>query len=210
MLLSSDISPLTPPVTLMMTHRHSVKNPPNDSLEPDLMSPEEEAELTVELPDLEYTAVARRQQASTDLVRLYLQDIGRIPLLRRDEEVQVAQQVQNYLSLLALQNTVAAENLSISLYQAAIAVHDQLLVSLGHRPSYERWANHLNQNVVALKETLKQGKAAWAELAGLTVEELEKQQKQGIQAKDLMIKANLRLVVSVAKNIKIEAWNYWI
>ncbi len=199
MLLSSDISPLTPPVTPMMTHRHSVKNPPNDSLEPDLMSPEEEAELTVELPDLEYTAVARRQQASTDLVRLYLQDIGRIPLLRRDEEVQVAQQVQNYLSLLALQNTVAAENLSISRYQAAIAVHDQLLVSLGHRPSYERWANHLNQNVVALKETLKQGKAAWAELADLTVEELEKQQKQGIQAKDLMIKANLRLVVSVAK-----------
>ncbi|MFM1843526.1 MAG: Group 2 polymerase sigma factor / Cyanobacteria-specific RpoD-like sigma factor, type-7, partial [Cyanobacteriota bacterium] len=173
MLHSSDISPLSHSLTSMMIP-HPDDNAPSDLLETDLMSPEEEAALTVELPDLEYTAVARRQQASTDLVRLYLQDIGRIPLLKKDEEVQIAQQVQTYLALLELQNTVAAENRSISRYQAAIAVHDQLLATLGHRPSYERWANHLNQSVATLKETLKQGKAAWADLAGLTVEELER------------------------------------
>ncbi|MEB3159936.1 MAG: sigma-70 factor domain-containing protein, partial [Synechocystis sp.] len=89
----------------MMIPHHDAHAPSN-LLEVDLMSPEEEAALTVELPDLEYTAVARRQQASTDLVRLYLQDIGRIPLLKKDEEVQIAQQVQNYLALLELQNTV--------------------------------------------------------------------------------------------------------
>ncbi|MGA1622184.1 MAG: sigma-70 factor domain-containing protein, partial [Synechocystis sp.] len=152
---------------------HHDDNDPSDLLAGDLMSAEDELALTVELPDLEYTAVARRQQASTDLVRLYLQDIGRIPLLKKDEEVHIAQQVQSYLSLLALQKSGAAENSHLHRYQAAIAVHDQLLATLGHRPSYERWAHHLNQSVATLKETLKQGKAAWADLAGLTVEELE-------------------------------------
>jgi hypothetical protein len=33
---------------------------------------------------------------TTDLVRLYLQDIGRVPLLKRDEEVEQAQQVQRH------------------------------------------------------------------------------------------------------------------
>jgi RNA polymerase nonessential primary-like sigma factor len=198
MLQSSDINHPRQPLTAMMIPHHD-DNDPSDLLAGDLMSAEDELALTVELPDLEYTAVARRQQASTDLVRLYLQDIGRIPLLKKDEEVHIAQQVQSYLSLLALQKSGVAENSHLHRYQAAIAVHDQLLATLGHRPSYERWAHHLNQSVATLKETLKQGKAAWADLAGLTVEELEQQQKQGIKAKDHMIKANLRLVVSVAK-----------
>lgn len=172
--------------------------PPRNNA-PDTMSPLEEEELTVQLPDLEYTAVARRQQASTDLVRLYLQDIGRIPLLKRDEEVQIAQQVQGYLSLLDLQNRAAEDNPDIKQYQTAIAIHDRLLVQLGHRPSYERWAKVAGLTVDTLKQTLKKGKQAWADLAGLTVEELEKKQKQGIGAKSHMIKANLRLVVSVAK-----------
>lgn len=180
-----------------MTKRSNDEPPVSDVR--DTMSPLEEEELTVQLPDLEYTAVARRQQASTDLVRLYLQDIGRIPLLKRDEEVQVAQQVQGYLSLLELQNRAAEDNSEIKQYQTVIAIHDQLLVQLGHRPSYERWANAANLTVAALKQTLKKGKQVWANLAGLTVEELERQQKQGIGAKSHMIKANLRLVVSVAK-----------
>lgn len=163
------------------------------------MSPLEEEDLTADLPDLEYTAVAHRQQFSTDLVRLYLQDIGRIPLLKRDEEVQVAQQVQSYLRLVEMQNQAAESEPVIEQYQTAIAVHDQLLAQLGHRPSYERWAKTLGQTVATLKQTLKTGKQRWAELAGLTVEELDKVEKQGITAKAHMIKANLRLVVSVAK-----------
>ncbi|MFQ3585821.1 MAG: sigma-70 factor domain-containing protein, partial [Cyanobacteriota bacterium] len=39
---------------------------------------------------------------STDLVRLYLQEIGRVPLLGRDEEVSLAQKVQDYMKLLDL------------------------------------------------------------------------------------------------------------
>ncbi|NEN94258.1 MAG: hypothetical protein F6K50_01490 [Moorea sp. SIO3I7] len=41
---------------------------------------------------------------TTDLVRLYLQEIGRVRLLRRDEEVSEAQKVQRYMKLLRLRN----------------------------------------------------------------------------------------------------------
>jgi RNA polymerase nonessential primary-like sigma factor len=50
-----------------------------------------------------------------------------------------------------------------------------------------------------LKPILAAGKQRWAELAGLSVKELEQIQSQGNRAKEHMIKANLRLVVSVAK-----------
>jgi RNA polymerase nonessential primary-like sigma factor len=50
-----------------------------------------------------------------------------------------------------------------------------------------------------LKPILAEGKCHWAKEANLSVEELEHIQKEGIRAKEHMIKANLRLVVSVAK-----------
>ncbi|MBE9174731.1 RNA polymerase sigma factor SigC [Synechocystis salina LEGE 06155] len=182
-----------------MTKPSNDEPPPTNVRDLEAMSPLEEDDLMADLPDLEYTAVAHRQQFSTDLVRLYLQDIGRIPLLKRDEEVQVAQQVQSYLRLVEIQNQAAESESVMEQYQTAIAIHDQLLAQLGHRPSYERWAKTLGQTVAVLKQTLKTGKQRWAELAGLTVEELDIVEKQGITAKAHMIKANLRLVVSVAK-----------
>ena len=50
-----------------------------------------------------------------------------------------------------------------------------------------------------LKNALKAGKQRWAHLAGLEVGELEEIIALGTRAKEQMIKANLRLVVSVAK-----------
>jgi RNA polymerase nonessential primary-like sigma factor len=50
-----------------------------------------------------------------------------------------------------------------------------------------------------LKPILAEGKRCWAHLTALTIEELEQIQSEGIRAKEHMIKANLRLVVSVAK-----------
>jgi RNA polymerase nonessential primary-like sigma factor len=63
----------------------------------------------------------------------------------------------------------------------------------------ERWAAAGGVEVSALKPSLSAGKQRWAELAGLSVKELEHIQAQGNRAKEHMIKANLRLVVSVAK-----------
>jgi len=137
---------------------------------------------------------------TTDLVRLYLQEIGRVRLLGRDEEVAEAQCVQRYMSLLQLRSEAAeAEGGILREYVHLIEVHDRLTSHLGHRPSLQRWANDAGVEVADLKPKLAEGKRRWAELAGLAVEKLENLQNEGIRAKEHMIKANLRLVVSVAK-----------
>jgi len=68
-----------------------------------------------------------------------------------------------------------------------------------HRPSLERWAKTAQITVSELKNALKAGKQRWAHLAGLEVGKLEEIITLGTRAKEQMIKANLRLVVSVAK-----------
>lgn len=154
-----------------------------------------------EMESFDATSLARSvSRRTTDLVRLYLQEIGRVPLLGRDEEVSEAQKVQRHQRLLELRNQAAikADNV-IQPYVQLIEVHDRLASQLGHRPSLERWANEAGIIVSDLKPTLSAGKRRWAEISGLSVEELERIVSTGIRAKEHMIKANLRLVVSVAK-----------
>ena len=138
---------------------------------------------------------------TTDLVRLYLQEIGRVRLLGRDEEVSEAQKVQRYIKLLELRNTVASQEEGlIARFVQLIDVRDRLAAQLGHKPSLERWALTAGvSDVPELKRIMSEGKRQWAELAEMTVETIERIQAEGVEAKDHMIKANLRLVVSVAK-----------
>ena len=138
---------------------------------------------------------------TTDLVRLYLQEIGRVRLLGRDEEVSEAQKVQRYIKLLELRNTVASQEEGlIGRFVHLIDVRDRLAAQLGHKPSLERWALTAGVgDVPELKRIMAEGKRQWAELAEMTVETLDRIQAEGVEAKDHMIKANLRLVVSVAK-----------
>ncbi len=139
-------------------------------------------------------------RSTTDLVRLYLQEIGRVDLLERDQEVSEAQKVKRYVELWELLNESAKEEEGvIQCYVQLIEIRNRLTAQLGHRPSLERWAKAADIPVVELKPALTAGKLRWAELAGLTVKELEQAQSNGIKAKDHMINANLRLVVSVAK-----------
>ncbi len=153
--------------------------------------------LDEETPKLPYAA----NRHTTDLVRLYLQEIGRVRLLGRDEEVSEAQKVQRYVRLLELRNEAAQQEEGlIRRYVELINARDRLAAQLGHRPSLERWATTAGVAVVSeLKQIMAEGKRAWAVLADLTLEALDEMITQGIEAKDHMIKANLRLVVSVAK-----------
>ncbi|MEX0268451.1 RNA polymerase sigma factor SigC [Leptolyngbyaceae cyanobacterium UHCC 1019] len=144
-----------------------------------------------------YRATSRR---TTDLVRLYLQEIGRVRLLGRDEEVSEAQRVQRYMALLELRaEAVNKETGAIQHYVKLVETHDRLASQLGHRPSLERWATEGGVDITELKPTLAAGKRHWAAIANLPVDELERIQAEGSRAKEHMIKANLRLVVSVAK-----------
>ncbi|MGB0564436.1 MAG: sigma-70 factor domain-containing protein [Spirulinaceae cyanobacterium] len=62
--------------------------------------------------EAEETAAASKRtsgRATTDLVRLYLTEIGRVPLLQRDEEVSEAQIIQRYVTLIDLRAQLAAQ-----------------------------------------------------------------------------------------------------
>ena len=137
---------------------------------------------------------------TTDLIRLYLREIGRVPLLKKDEEVAIAQKIQQYLGLIE-QRTQAIEQGDSTLYQFVelIETHTQLAAQLGRRPSLEQWAAAIGLTVIELKQALAVGKQRWAEVANITIKDLEQSQRAGIKAKEQMIEANLRLVVSVAK-----------
>jgi RNA polymerase nonessential primary-like sigma factor len=165
-----------------------------DDLEP---SPEDLVDL-----DLGYVPQGTQNlgRRTTDLVRLYLQEIGRVQLLGRDEEVSEAQKVQRHMRLLEQRNEAGETgNTPVHRYVQLIDARDRLASILGHRPSLERWATEAGVEVSNLKPILAQGKQAWAKLVNLSTEELDQIQTSGINAKEHMIKANLRLVVSVAK-----------
>jgi RNA polymerase nonessential primary-like sigma factor len=168
------------------------------SLEFDENSTELETELEQDVTSNTLQPAVRSR--SQDLVRLYLQEIGRVPLLSRDEEVAEAQRVQRYMQLLELRTQAAQTKEGIMRqYVELMDLRDRLAAKLGHRPPLARLARDAKLEVAELKKLIAVGKAAWAEIADLTVEELDRIQTEGIRAKEHMIKANLRLVVSVAK-----------
>ncbi len=100
---------------------------------------------------------APRSLADVDLVRSYLRDIGRVPLLSHEQEITLGRQVQD---LMILENIEA-----------------ELQSDLGEKPEIE----------------------LFAEKAGISIIQLKKKLKSGKKAKERMVAANLRLVVSVAK-----------
>ena len=168
---------------------------PNDASD---KFPEELVELDLEGVDPDN--IRRGSRTTTDLVRLYLQEIGRVPLLERDEEVSEAQKVQRHINILEQRSQAAeAGNKILQEFIELVDVHDRLVTQLSHRPSLKRWSMAVGMEIPLLKENLAKGKQAWAEVVGCDVKELDKTQKSGIRAKEHMIKANLRLVVSVAK-----------
>lgn len=135
---------------------------------------------------------------SSDLVRLYLQDIGKVPLLSKADEVDLAKKIQRYLNLLEIRHQ-ALEDALIQEYTRLISVHDYLTAKFGHRPSLKSWSTFVNLESSELRQILSQGKSRWAQIANISTSELEAIQKTGLEAKEKMIAANLLLVVSVAK-----------
>ncbi|MEM8604636.1 MAG: RNA polymerase sigma factor, RpoD/SigA family [Cyanobacteria bacterium P01_H01_bin.121] len=98
-----------------------------------------------------------KMTSTTDMVRAYLKEIGRVPRLTHEQEIVLGKQVQ---TLVALQGQRA-----------------ELADVLGQPPTDTQWAEAVN----------------------LSEAELQRQIRLGNQAKQQMIEANLRLVVSIAK-----------
>ena len=102
-------------------------------------------------------ASVQKAPVEVDLVRSYLRDIGRVPLLSHEQEITLGRQVQELMSLEQLESDLEG--------------------TLGEKPSLE----------------------AFSTAAGFTSLQLKRRLKSGRRAKERMVAANLRLVVSVAK-----------
>ena len=110
------------------------------------------------LPVIRSDRDAAALAGGTDLVRSYLRDIGRVPLLTHEQEITLGRQVQE---LMALEEQ-----------------REELRMRAGGE---------------------EPGDAALAAAAGITPQQLKKRLRSGQRAKERMVAANLRLVVSVAK-----------
>lgn len=160
-----------------------------DLIEPDFNKPNREIALKKDIPSL-----------TTDLVRLYLRDIGRVPLLKNGEEITQAQKIQRYNQILEIRDqAIQAGDALLQKYVSLVTSSHRLAIPSGSQTSLNRWAKSLKMPPTELEHILNSGKAHWAELAELSIQELDRIQRAGIMAKAHMIKANLRLVVSVAK-----------
>lgn len=94
---------------------------------------------------------------SADMVRTYLHEIGRVPMLTHEQEIVYGKQVQQMMSLQEKKEALAKK--------------------LDHEPTSEEFAKHVE----------------------IAEPELESILQRGRRAKQKMIEANLRLVVSIAK-----------
>jgi RNA polymerase nonessential primary-like sigma factor len=110
------------------------------------------------MPSLPVAAPDGSHLGGGDLVRSYLRDIGRVPLLSHEQEITLGRQVQELVALEELEQELTMR-------------------SGGSRPSPEQLAL----------------------AAGLSRPQLKRRLNGGQRAKERMVSANLRLVVSVAK-----------
>ena len=139
------------------------------------------------------------RRASSDLVRLYLQDIGRVDLLSHEEELTLARLVQRREKLLRERIRLAKDAPPLAVLIELEDARQRLASQLGHWPSVQQWAEARELGVADLRANLLQGHETWAERSGLSVAEIKQALHQGRRARDRMIQANLRLVVAVAK-----------
>ncbi|MFO7630209.1 MAG: RNA polymerase sigma factor, RpoD/SigA family [Prochlorococcaceae cyanobacterium] len=145
------------------------------------------------------TGPPRRRSGSTDLVRLYLQDIGRVDLLSQEEELTLARLVQRREILLASRRRQAAEEPLLERLIELEELRQRLSLQLSHLPSSQQWAEAAETSSDELRSTLQQASDRWAELQGVGASDLKQALHHGRRAKERMIQANLRLVVAVAK-----------
>ena len=140
-----------------------------------------------------------RRSGTTDLLRLYLQDIGRVDLLTNEEEVTLARLVQRREALLQQQRQLADSDVAIGELHRLEKLQRQEANRHSHWPTKQEWARAAGLTLQDLQQRIEAGYQAWGVQAGLESKELKLALRQGRRAKDHMIQANLRLVVAVAK-----------
>jgi RNA polymerase nonessential primary-like sigma factor len=136
--------------------------------------------------------------AGRDMVRTYLHEIGRVPLLTHEQEIVFGKQVQQMMALLDVQ--------------------EALTQTLGHEPTLSEWAQKSELSEAELESLLKTGKRAKQKMIEanlrLVVAVAKKYQKRNLELLDLIQEGTLGLERGVEKfdptrGYKFSTYAYW-
>jgi RNA polymerase nonessential primary-like sigma factor len=124
-----------------------------------------------------------QQSTNIDLIRTYLLEIGRVPLLTHEQEIGYGKQVQQMMLLLQGKESLA----------------EKLL----REPTLREWAEHVHLSDTELVETLQQGKRAKRHMLEanlrLVVTVAKKYQRRGLELLDLIQEGTIGLERGVEK-----------
>jgi len=135
---------------------------------------------------------------TADMVRTYLREIGRVPLLTREEEIVYGKQVKQMMALLDAKEALAKE--------------------LQREPSLQEWADNVDLCETQVKQAVNQGKRAKQKMIEanlrLVVAIAKKYQKRNMEFLDLIQEGTLGLERGVEKfdpvrGYKFSTYAYW-
>ena len=140
------------------------------------------------------------QVNQTDSVGIFLKEMAKYPLLTHEEELLTANTYKKYQEINLVRKIVSNPvNSTLMRYNQLVNLRESQSLEHRRKISLDEWAIAASMTTHNLKNALIDGRSQWAILANMEVETIVKIEADGLKARDLLMKSNIRLVVSIAK-----------